>query len=140
MVSSKYRYAGCNLRFLTQTATEKSLKNFIARVSSAVSKDDRDEYQKPDDTTDGWLLGDELRRRGSIHSDTWTGTAAQLAAMEHLVIFPVNGWWRLRAQHKKYNNRIRYSLVVTLESTGADIDIFNPIKSAISEIEQVVDV
>ncbi len=131
MVTSKYRYAGCNLRFLLQTATEKSLKNFIARVSDNVSADDRNAYQKPDDTTTGWLLGDDLRRRGSIHSDTWTGTAAQLALMEHVIVFPVSGWWRLRTQHKRYNHRIRYALVVTLETVGADLDIFVPIKTAV---------
>lgn len=133
MVNSKYRYAGCNLRFLAQTATEKSVDNFIARVSDAISEDERDAYEKPDDTTDGWTLGDDLRRRGSIHADTWTGTAAQLAAMEHLIVFPVNGWWRLRAQHKKYNNRIRYALVVSLETIGADLDIFTPIQTAVQQ-------
>ena len=131
MVTSKYRYAGCNLRFLVQTATEKSLKNFIARVSDNVSADDRNAYQKPDDTTTGWLLGDDLRRRGSIHSDTWTGTAAQLALMEHVIVFPVSGWWRLRTQHKRYNHRIRYALVVTLETVGVDLNIFVPIKTAV---------
>ncbi len=133
MVTSKYRYAGCNLQFLVQTATEKSLKNFIARVSDAVSDDDRGAYERPDDTTTGWLLGDDLRRRGSIHSDTWTGAAAQLALMEHLIVFPVNGWWRLRPQHKRYNQRIRYSLVVTLETLGADLDIFAPIQATVQQ-------
>jgi hypothetical protein len=133
MVTSKYRYAGCGLRFSVQTATEKSLKNFIARVSDAVSDDDRDGYKKPDDTTVGWLLGDELRRRGSIHSDTWTGSAAQLALMEHLIVFPVNGWWRLRPQHKRYNQRIRYALVLTLETIGTEIDIFTPIQTTIQQ-------
>ena len=131
MVNSKYRYAGCNLRFLVQTATEKSVDNFIARVSNAISDDERDAYEKPDDTTDGWTLGDDLRRRGSIHSDSWTGTAAQLAEMEHLIVFPVNGWWRLRAHHEKYSNRISYSLVVSVETVGAELDIFTPIKAAV---------
>lgn len=131
MVNSKYRYAGCNLRFLVQTATEKSVDNFIARVSNAISDDERNAYQKPGDTTDGWTLGDDLRCRGSIHSDTWSGTAAQLAEMEHLIVFPVDGWWRLRAQHKKYNNRIRYSIVVSLETVGTDLDIFTPIEASV---------
>lgn len=131
MVNSKYRYAGCNLRFLVQTATEKSVDNFIARVSNAISDDERDSYEKPDDTTDGWTLGDDLRCRGSIHCDTWAGTAAQLAEMEHLIVFPVNGWWRLRTQHKKYNNRIRYSLVVSLETVGVELDIFTPIQASV---------
>lgn len=133
-VSSKYRYASCNLRFAVQTATEKSLNNFIARVSDSISKEERDAFHvAPDDTTTGWLLGDKLCRRGSIHSDTWTGTAAQLAAMEHLVVYPVNGWWRLRTQHKRYNNRVRYALVVTLETVGTDLDIFTPISLSVDQ-------
>ena len=134
MLNSKYRYAGCNLRFLVQTATERSVDNFIARVSNAISDDQRDAYEKPDDTTDGWTLGDDLRCRGSIHSDTWMGTAAQLAEMEHLIVYPVNGWWRLRTQHKKYHNHIRYSLVVTAESDGVDLDIFTPIQAEVTKI------
>jgi hypothetical protein len=133
MVNSKYRYAGCNLRFLVQTPTEGPVQKFIARVSNAISEEEREAYkkEKPRDTTDGWTLGDDLRCRGSIHCDTWIGTAAQLAEMEHLIVFPVNGWWKLRAQHKKYNNRIRYSLVVSLETVGVDLDIFTPIKAAV---------
>ena len=133
MVSSKYRYAGCNLRFAAQTPTDKSLKNFIARVSDAISQEDKDAYESPGDARDGWVLGDNLRRRGSLHSDTWTGTAAQLAAMEHLIVFPVNGWWRLRTQHGRYNHSIRYALVVTLETVGVDLDIFTPISLSVAQ-------
>jgi len=140
MVSSKYRYAGCNLRFATQTPTERSVENFIARVSSAITEDDRDAYAKPDDTTHGWTLGDDLRRRGSVHSDTWNGTAAQLASMEHLIVFPVNGWWRLRKQHKRYNHRIRYSLIVTAESAGTELDIYTPLEAVIAKIPTSISV
>ena len=131
MVNSKYRYAGCNLRFQAQTPTE-TLRNFVARVSDAISDEDRADYAAPADTAEGWMLGDNLRRRGSLHSDTWTGPAAKLAQMEHVIVFPVNGWWRLRPQHQRYNKRIRYSLIMTLESPGADIDIYTPIQTAIA--------
>ena len=133
MVSSKYRYAGCNLRFAVQTPTEKSMRNFIARVSDAISKEDKEAYESPDDAQHGWTLGDKLRRRGSLHSDTWAGSAAELAAMEHLVVFPVNGWWKLRKQHGRCNHRIRYSLVVSLETIGADLDIFTPIQTSVAQ-------
>lgn len=129
--NTKYRYAGCNLRFQVQTPTE-SLNNFIARVTDAISAEEKAEYAAPDDTTEGWLVGDQLRRRGSIHCDTWTGSAAKLAQMEHIAVFPVNGWWKLRPQHNRFGKRIRYSLVMSLESLGADIDIYNPIQAAIA--------
>lgn len=137
-VSSKYRYSGCNLRFAVRTATERSLGNFIARVSAAVSDDERESYVKPDDTTDGWTLGDDLRCRGSLHSDTWYGTASQLASMDHLIVYPVNGWWKLRKQHKRYNQRIRYSLIVSLETIGADLDIYTPIQAEVMLTPELV--
>ncbi len=128
--NTKYRYAGCNLRFQVQTPTERR-ENFIARVSDAISAEERAGYETPDDTGDGWLIGDSLRRRGSIHSDSWTGTAANLAQIEHLLVYPVNGWWRLRPQHGRYAKRIRYSLVLTLETLGTELNIYAPIQAAI---------
>jgi hypothetical protein len=132
-VNNKYRYASCNLRFKVQTPTE-SLKTFIARVSDTVSDEDRETYAKPDDTTEGWLIGEELSCRGSLHCDTWQGTAAQLAQMEHLLVYPANGWWRLRPYLEQFNRRIRYSLVVSIESCGLDIDLYTPIATTIAQI------
>ena len=130
-VNTKYRYAGCNLRFKVQTPTEQ-LKTFIARVSNAVDEEDKKGYERPTDTTAGWIVGDNNCRLGSIHSDTWLGSAAQLAKMENLIVHPVNGWWRLRPQHKRFNDRIRYSLVITLETIGVEIDLYTPIQTEIS--------
>jgi hypothetical protein len=130
-VNSKYRYAGCNLRFQVQTPTE-TRAAFINRVTDAITEEERRAYQRPDDTTDGWIIGDENRRRGSLHSDTWTGTAARLAQMEHLIVYPVNGWWRLRPQHKRFNERIRYSLIVSIEELGADIDVYTAVQTEVA--------
>jgi hypothetical protein len=130
-VNSKYRYAGCNLRFQVQTPTE-TRAAFISRVTDAITEEERRTYHRPDDTTDGWIIGDENRRRGSLHSDTWQGTAAKLAQMEHLIVYPVNGWWRLRPQHKRYNDRIRYSLVVSIEALDADIDLYTAVQTEVA--------
>jgi subtilase family protein len=131
-VNSKYRYAGCNLRFQVQTPTE-TRAAFIARVSDAVTQEERDSYQPPDDTTGGWTIGDENRRRGSLHSDIWVGTAANLAQMEHIIVHPVNGWWRLRPQHKRYNDQLRYGLIISVETEGIDIDIYSAISAEIAQ-------
>ena len=131
-VNNKYRYASCNLRFKVRTPTEK-LTNFIARVSNAVSDEERESYKKPDDSTKGWLIGEELACRGSLHCDTWEGTAAQLAQMEHLIVYPTNGWWRLRPFLNQFNRRIRYSLVVSVETSGLDIDLYTPIAVSVAQ-------
>lgn len=131
-VNNKYRYANCNLRFKVQTPTE-NLKTFVARVSDAVSDEEREAYTKPDDTTKGWWIGEELSCRGSLHCDTWEGTAADLAQMEHLLVYPANGWWRLRPYLNQFSRRIRYSLVVSVESRGLDIDLYAPISATIAQ-------
>jgi hypothetical protein len=102
-----------------------------------VSEEERQSFVAPDDTTDGWMIGDENRRRGSIHSDTWVGSAADLAQMEHLIVYPVNGWWRLRPQHKRYNDRIRYSLVATIESVGIDLELYAAVEAQIAQTVRI---
>ncbi len=57
--------------------------------------------------------------------------------MEHLIVFPVNGWWRLRPQQKRYNLRIRYSLVVALETVSVALDIFTPIQTSVAQTVSV---
>ena len=131
-VNNKYRYANCNLRFKVQTPTENS-KGFVARVSAAVSDEEREACTRPDDTTKGWWIGEELSCRGSLHCDTWEGTAADLAQMEHLLVYPANGWWRLRPYLNQFTRRIRYSLVVSIESRGLDIDLYAPISTTIAQ-------
>jgi hypothetical protein len=42
--------------------------------------------------TRNWTLGDDLRKKGSIHSDVWEGTAAELAASGIIAVYPITGW------------------------------------------------
>jgi len=49
------------------------LQNFRAFINAMA---DAEEYEGPEGDSDGWRLGPQLRTRGSLHSDTWTGSAA----------------------------------------------------------------
>jgi hypothetical protein len=40
------------------------------------------------------LGGRTFRDRGSLHSDFWFGSAADLAERDAVVVFPVGGWWK----------------------------------------------
>ena len=42
----------------------------------------------------GWYFGQRLRDRGSLHSDIWEGTAADLASRHAIAVYPTGGWWR----------------------------------------------
>jgi|TARA_R110002060_G_scaffold76755_1_gene87452 hypothetical protein len=50
-----------------------------------------DDYERPEGDRSGWPLGSSLRKRGSIHSDVWIGTAQDLADMHTIAICPVGG-------------------------------------------------
>jgi hypothetical protein len=116
----RYRYASHGLRFDLNRVGEDREK-FLARVN----KKSRDEYTNfNNDIPDGnWLLGINNRQLGSIHSDIWRGTAAEMATSNLIGIYPVIGWWKERAYLKKYDKKTRYSLIVSLKTTATEIDI-----------------
>ena len=81
--NSRYRYQSHGLRFDVKRPTE-TPNAFRARINAAVEREDA----KTDTTDPFWLLGASNRHRGSLHSDIWRGTAAELASRAQLAVFP----------------------------------------------------
>lgn len=125
----KYRYPSCGLRFDVNNPTE-DRENFTKRISKAMREDENDKNEVKNDSN-RWLLGANNRNVGSIHSDIWEGTASQLSESNLIIIYPKSGWWKSRANLKKYHARIRYSLVVSIEAPEIDIDLYTAIKTEI---------
>jgi hypothetical protein len=124
----RHRYASHALRFAIRAPAE-SLDEFRARVS----KDAQDEEHGatvPDDP--GWMIGPTHRNKGSVHSDRWRGTAADLAERGHLAIYPVGGWWRERPHLERWRRRVRYALIVTIETPEIEVDIYTPVANQIA--------
>jgi hypothetical protein len=71
-----------------------------------------------------WTIGDQLRRRGSLHSDVWSGTAADLADRGALAVYPAIGWWRRRTRLERYDRSARYSLIVSIEAPESPVDLY----------------
>lgn len=119
---TKHRYQSAGLRFAVKNPRE-SVAAFRARVS----KNEQDEdVGLPSEAERGWLLGVQ-RNRGSIQSDVWTGTAAELAERGHLAVHPVGGWWRERVGQGKYDNKMRYALVVSIHTPEVGVDVYTPV-------------
>jgi hypothetical protein len=74
-----------------------------------------------------WVVGEDARSLGSLHSDWWTGTAATLARSGKIAVYPVSGWWRERKHLGRYDQPARYSLVVSIRSRKREIDLYTPI-------------
>ena len=123
---TKYNYASHGLRFEVKTA-EESLDQFLARINEKAKSG---KPKSKSDTKD-WMVGPEIRDRGSLHSDVWCGTAQQLIDKEFLAVIPVKGWWADDAS--KRTSRARYSLIISIETAelNTDIDFYTEIETVV---------
>ena len=125
----KYRYPSCGLVFDVNNPTE-SKEEFKRRISKAMRDEDEDKGTVSNDSG-RWLIGSQNRNVGSIHSDIWEGTAVDLSQSNYIMVYPSTGWWKLRTNQKKYNNKVRYSLIVSIETSESTVDLYNEITTAI---------
>jgi len=125
---NKYRYASHGLRF----DVRKSLES-VAQFEQRINQYARDEeYQHlPISDSDEWLLGAKLRGLGSIHSDTWTGSASELAEKGFIAVYPVIGWWKERPNFERWGKQARYSLIVNIKTPEIETDIYTEIENQI---------
>lgn len=123
----RYSYQSHGLRFNVIRPSQ-SLENFRAAINR-VAKDAVEDYQGVEGDSSGWLLGSQIRTRGSLHSDTWTGTAADLANMHTLAVYPVGGWWKYRAGEERWQNRVRFSLIVSIDVPDSEVDIYSGLRT-----------
>jgi len=128
----KYDYQSCGLNFDIRKGAE-DIETFKRRING-LSRDGNETY-----SSGGlhWVLGPNARNRGSIHSDIWKGKAADLADMDLIAVYPVTGWWRTRKQLKKWENKIRYSLVVSIKVEDVNVDIYTLIRTMITNMVQI---
>lgn len=120
----RYRYASHALRFALNGPGEGE-DDFIRRIN----KQARDEDGHPGTAGPGdrWLIGDNTRNVGSIHSDIWQGRAADLALSNLVGIYPAVGWWRERHHLGRVNRQTRYALLVSIHTPELNIDIYTPV-------------
>ena len=127
IVNDRYRYASCGLRFDLKRQTE-SLQDFRKRINKALHDG---QPVRSETDSDQWLFCSDLRHHGSIHSDRWRGTAAELAEKDFIGVYPVNGWWRLRKFLGRYDSTLRFGLVVTISLPEQEIDLYTEIATQI---------
>jgi hypothetical protein len=118
-LAASYRSHGLRFKVI---GNNESLPAFKARVSSAMKEEG---YQR--EGNEPWVLGSQVRDKGSIHKDLWIGTASELSTRNKIAVYPVGGWWKTRKKLKRYNNTGNYSLIITLESPDQNIDILTPV-------------
>lgn len=121
----RHRYASHGLRFDVKTASE-SVSDFRKRLNKKALDTGEEKPTNGSDSAD-WLLGDQNRHRGSLHSDIWEGTAEELSERNVIGIYPVSGWWKDQPKWDRSAAGVRYALVVSIECDAEDIDIWTPV-------------
>ena len=127
--TQRHRYASHGLRFAVKRA-EESIDAFRRRINAA-ARDDEGRRHAGAGADEGWVLGPRLRDRGSLHSDIWEGTAADLANRHGIAVYPTGGWWREKPALRRSERRVRYALAVTLRAE-VEIDLYTEIENAIA--------
>ncbi len=127
----KYSYASHGLRFDVKRPTE-TLNEFRARINRKV-RDEESGVSIESSSDSEWILGPNLRKLGSIHSDTWKGTAAELAERGYIAVFPVIGWWRENPRHERWNKGARYSLIVSIKTPEIETELYSAVQNVIRQ-------
>ena len=128
--TSKFHYPSHRLRFDVQRPLDATTEDFVVRINAAAEREDDGDPIDPKDPN--WLLGDRQRHRGSLHQDTWRGTAAELANRGFIAVYPAKGWWRTRPAQERFDLPARYSLIVSIRTPETDVDLYTPIAQQVA--------
>ncbi|MBM3487870.1 MAG: S8 family peptidase [Alphaproteobacteria bacterium] len=123
-----HRYSSHGLRFAVKRSEET-----LAAFRSRINRDAREEdefYAAAGGGDGGWYFGQRLRNRGSLHSDIWEGTAADLASRHAIAVYPTGGWWREKPALQRADRLVRYALVVSLRAP-VQVDLYTPIETEV---------
>ena len=69
------------------------------------------------------------REQGTVQSDWFECTAAELANCGNIVVYPGTGWWKER-KLANVDNIIKYSLIISIETS--ETEIYNAVKTEIN--------
>lgn len=126
---SRYRYESHGLRFDVKRPLE-SEQEFLARVNAAARNEEEQTTTSASDSN--WFIGTENRHKGSLHSDIWRGTAAELGSRGFIAVYPALGWWRTRQAQERYDSPARYTLVVSIHVPETEIDLYAAVETRVA--------
>ncbi len=149
--STKYSYQSAALKFSLIRPGEPH-DNFITRTNKinkdnlhkelGLKKGEKIPSIELDTKTgnDRWELGADNTFKGSVHSNSWEGIAADVASCNFLAIYPqATGWWKNLKKQKKFNEKLRYSLIVSIETPENTSDIYTKIAQQV-EVKNLIKV
>ncbi|MEP1613729.1 MAG: hypothetical protein ABJL72_17635 [Roseobacter sp.] len=108
------------LRFALKGADEE-VDAFTQRVGRTAVEEQQDD-NGPDSSE--WDFGYNRRSVGSMHIDTLTVAASNLARRGVLADYPVGGWWKENRKVDPERCVARFSMVVEIDASEAEVDLY----------------
>lgn len=134
---NKYRYPSAGLRFDVNRSNETE-EEFKERIDVAIRNPENPESE---DYGNGkkrdWYIGSKTRDVGSIHSDYIESSAIDLSDVTKIAVYPVAGWWKERKYLGKVESKMRYSLIVSIETPSTNVNLYNEIQNKIRIANQI---
>ncbi|WP_339880608.1 S8 family peptidase [uncultured Algoriphagus sp.] len=127
--AKNFSYHSHSLDFKLIKANE-SPAEFRRRVSAAAEMED--DSETPDMRDEDWTIKERVRSKGSIKKDFLKTDGASLSLRNILAVYPKSGWYRSRKSLEKYDQDVRYSLIVSIETPQTEVDIYTPVENLIS--------
>ena len=136
---NRYRYASHGLRFEVKQP-EETADEFRKRLNKHALAEGESK-PKIDGDSKYWYLGPIARNTGSLHSDIWVGTAADLAERGVVGVYPVSGWWKDQKSRDRSATGAPYSLVLSIETDAEQADIWTPVANEVGiPVQPVIEV
>lgn len=127
----RHRYPSHGLRFKVKDSLETD-NDFRRRINEAVREEEEDRRSSSHSDDNNWFLGPNTRDGGSLHSDIWYGTAAELAPKDAIAVYPVGGWWKEKKYLDRYDQMAPYSMIVSIRVPEVEVDIYTPVYNLVS--------
>ena len=101
--------------------------DFRQRINQRARDEEDDLPYVQGASDDRWLIGMNARHKGSLHSDVWGGPASDLAGLGILGVYPAPGWWKTLVSKNRFDDKVRYSLVVSIKTQQTEVDLYNAV-------------
>ncbi|QZK90913.1 S8 family peptidase [Flavobacterium sp. CHNK8] len=122
-LATHYSYHSHQLDFELIKRNE-TIEDFQIRISKP---EDETKENKPSRAGVSWEIGNTISSKGSLRKDFITTTGREMSERNTLAVFPKNGWYKNLKRQNKFNEVVRYSLIVSLETEENDIDLYTPV-------------
>jgi hypothetical protein len=129
-LATHYAYHSHQLDFEIINSLE-TLDEFKVRISEPDSETIENRTKR---TGVKWAIGKDSNLKGSIRKDFIIGTGRELSEQNVLAIIPKNGWYKNLKRQNKFNEVVRYSLIVSIETEETEIDLYTPVLNMINMV------